>query len=399
MKRSYITRHIIAGMLIAVISFAWCVWTEGKIPRVVKHTGAGESLGERWDWALNEGKAAQNYKGFWVGYSVTKWMSVNEYYGDNCIYHRDSGVTIEKLVDGGMVIRTEETDEDELRKVTLMALQSLGDEEAAEELDEGDYDEKGYAEKELAILALYENEGGKLRIEDVKIRRIDQRFEPQGDVLYWLGHAEDGESVDLLWNVFSNVDATNLRKRLVMAIGIHDAPRHVVPVLEKIAVDNYRLKVRENAIFWLGQQEGEESVSVLEGILEDERDSELRDKAIFALYCHGSDRAITLLSGAARNDRSTKVKKEAVFWLGQMAAKKTLDVLSDIAVDAEETEVQEHAVFAISQHSDDEAVPTLIRIARTHYNPEVRKKAIFWLGQTEDDRALDFFVELLREDE
>ena len=398
MKRSQITRHIIAGLFIAAISFAWCVWTEGKIPRVVKHTGGGESLQKRWDWASTEGSAVQQSGGFWIGYSVTKWMSENQYYGDNCVYHRSGGITIEQLVGDGLDIHSNKVDEeDELRKVTLRALRNLGDTEAVKEYEENDYEDE-YTERELAILAYYDTGRDKTYLEDVKIRRMDQRLKSGGDVLYWLGHSKNDESVQLMWNIFQGERASSLRERLVMAIGVHDAPGLVVPVLNKIVSGDFKGDVKEDAIFWMGQQEGNESLNVLEDILNKERDPELREKTVFALYCHESDGAIGVLSETAKSDRSTKVRKEAIFWLGQMAARKTLDVLSDIVVDSDETELQEHAVFAISQHSDDEAVPTLIHIAKTHHNPKVRKKAIFWLGQTEDDRALDFFVELLRDD-
>ena len=398
MKRSNLFRHIVAGVLIAAISFGWYVWTEGRVPKVIKHTGGSESLQERWQWALQEGKNAGHCEGFWVGYSIVKWMSAHEFYGDDCIYHKTGGRTIQQLVSGDMIIRCEETDEgDELKRITLEALKNLSDDRVSEKLRGESYDED-HAQREIAILAFYEMEKGPPRLKDVKIRRMDQRFEPKGDVLYWVGHVEDGESIHLLWDFFNETEATRLQRHIVTAMGVHDAPGEVVPVLEKIACGGCRLKVRENAIFWLGQQKGEESLAALRRLLKDEEDSKLREKVIFALYCHMGDEAISVLTDAAKRDRSTKVRKEAVFWLGQMAATKTLDILSDIVVDSDEREIQEHAVFAISQHSNDEAVPTLIKIARNHRDPEVRKKAIFWLGQTEDERALDFFVEILKDD-
>ncbi|UCE19428.1 MAG: HEAT repeat domain-containing protein [Gemmatimonadota bacterium] len=399
MKQSNHIRQIVAGILIAAACFGWYVLTEGKIPQVVRYDGGDEPLVEKWKWALNEGKSVQDHDAFWIGYSVTKWMSPHEFYGDDCIYRRGGGRTIQQLISGDTIIRLEETDEgDDLRRITLGALKNLGDDEAAEKLQREYHDDEDRAERDLAILAYYETTKNTPRLEDVKIRRMDRRYEPEGDVLYWLGHTEDGESIDLLWDLFHEADRLKLQKHIATAIGVHDAPKEVVPLLEKIACGDYREKLRENAIFWLGQQKGEESLRVLKRLLRDERDFELREKVIFSIYCYGGEEAISILSDAARGDRSTKVRKEAVFWLGQLAAAKTLDILSDIAIDSEETEIQEHAVFAISQHSDDEAVPTLIKIAKTHRNPEVRKKAIFWLGQTEDERALDFFVELLKGD-
>jgi HEAT repeat protein len=263
--------------------------------------------------------------------------------------------------------------------------------------DEDNGDVEGYAERELAILTWIESNGSGVHCQDLKMRRMDQYLDLRRNTLYWLRHAEDEESIDLLLNMFQSPMASGIAPDIVMVIGIHDTPGKVVPVLDDFACGPYSSDIRENAIFWLGQQKTENALESLGKVLDREPVTDLRKKVVFALYCHGSDGAVTKLNKTARDDQNQDVRKEAIFWLGQMATVKTLDVLSDIAIDAKETEIQEQAVFAISQHADSEAVPLLIRIARAHRNPEVRKKAIFWLGQTGDDRALEFFVELLRD--
>jgi len=398
MKRLIFNRHISGGLLVAAILCVWCVWTQGTLPNVVTYAGEGDPLQKRWEWALGEAAAGGYDHGFWIGYSITKWIGENEFYGDDCIRRRESGRTIEELI-GGRRFKEEGTDEeDELKRATLLALWNLGDEKAISKLREEGFWNEGRVEKEVAILVLYEMEKAAPRLEDVEIRRIDQRFDPEGYALFWLGHAGDEQSIDLLWDRLGDADGTALQKRIVTAVGIHHTPEHVVPVLEKVACGDYGKKVRGDAIFWLGQQEGRESVTVLKRLVREEEDAKLREKVIFSLHCHDGDEAISVLADAARTDRSTKVRKNAVFWLGQMAARKTLDILSEVAFDSDETEIQEHAVFAISQHSDREAVPMLIEIAKKHRNPQVRKKAIFWLGQTDDERALNFFVELLRDE-
>lgn len=91
-----------------------------------------------------------------------------------------------------------------------------------------------------------------------------------------------------------------------------------------------------------------------------------------------------------------RVREQAVFWLGQAAgeagAKDLTDMVGDDSLDRD---VREHAVFALSQQPRDVGVPALIQIARTNRDPDVRKKAFFWLGQTGDPRAVALFEEVL----
>jgi HEAT repeat protein len=95
--------------------------------------------------------------------------------------------------------------------------------------------------------------------------------------------------------------------------------------------------------------------------------------------------------GAAR-----RVREQAVFWLGQAAGEAAVKNLTDlVGDDSLDRDVREHAVFALSQQPRDVGVPALIQIARANRDPEVRKRAFFWLGQTGDPRAVALFEEVL----
>ncbi len=91
-----------------------------------------------------------------------------------------------------------------------------------------------------------------------------------------------------------------------------------------------------------------------------------------------------------------KVREQAVFWLGQAAGEAAVkDLAAMVGDDSLDRDVREHAVFALSQQPREVGVPALIQVARTNRDPEVRRKAFFWLGQTNDPRALALFEEVL----
>lgn len=103
-----------------------------------------------------------------------------------------------------------------------------------------------------------------------------------------------------------------------------------------------------------------------------------------------------LLRLARDDQRPAKVRQQAVFWVGQAAGDAATRELSALVDESDtDVEVRERAVFALSQRPADEAVPALLRVARTSPSPRLRKRAIFWLGQSKDQRALAYFEQVL----
>jgi len=103
-----------------------------------------------------------------------------------------------------------------------------------------------------------------------------------------------------------------------------------------------------------------------------------------------------LVSLARDAAASRRVRQQAVFWLGQAAGEAAVKDLADmVSDDSLDRDIREHAVFALSQQPRDVGVPALIQIARSNKDREVRRKAFFWLGQTNDPRAVALFEEIL----
>jgi hypothetical protein len=108
-------------------------------------------------------------------------------------------------------------------------------------------------------------------------------------------------------------------------------------------------------------------------------------------------RALNELVRLARNDSRQRVREQALFWLAQKAGKKAASTITEAIENDPDTEVKKKAVFALSQMPKDESIPLLIDQAKRNKNPVVRKEAIFWLGQSGDPRALDFISSVLAE--
>ena len=125
------------------------------------------------------------------------------------------------------------------------------------------------------------------------------------------------------------------------------------------------------------------------------RDADKEGEILAALSLHEHPTVVPLLIDLARHDASTKIRQDALFWLGQKAGVKAAAELRRAVDDDPNEDVKEHAVFAISQLPRERSVPMLIDLVKTHKSRAVRKRAMFWLAQTSDPRALDLIEEIL----
>lgn len=277
--------------------------------------------------------------------------------------------------------------------------------------------------RNLGVFVLHDNNA----LARLEVYNLERPHDYSGLPVYWLGRAGTDESLTYLKGLAEAQTDAKLSEQAVTAIALHDDQR-IGGMLKQFISDSKVRRVRNTAVFWLGQVGGE--LPFLADLARnDQAEVELRRQAVFAigisrdqmalttlqnLYQSVSQRevkkqivfavsinenqneAVTYLISLATSERDPDVKKQAIFWLGQKAGERSLKFLGDtVGSNDADTEVQKQAVFAISQRPKDEAVPLLINIARTHAKAAVRRQAIFWLGQSGDERAVAFFKELL----
>ena len=143
-------------------------------------------------------------------------------------------------------------------------------------------------------------------------------------------------------------------------------------------------EVREQAVFWLSQVPGEETVAALDSILQDPKsDPEIQEKAIFALSQHRSPRAAAILcTYSGRRDRPADLREKSIFWLGQRRSAENQQCLRDLYKNLDTDDLKEKVIFSLSQMGGADNYRWLMDIAlNTRENIELRKKALFWAGQ------------------
>jgi HEAT repeat protein len=245
-----------------------------------------------------------------------------------------------------------------------------------------------------------------LRVADKQIGRVrvfsaDCPLDFAGLPLTWLEGVKPEQSVELLTSLATSGDPEESYGKkasshnAVMAIAMHDAPA-ADQALERLIQPGQAEHLREQVIFWVGNQRGKKGLELLRKYAKNDSSDRIRDKATFAFSQSKDHAGVDDLLDMARKDPSPHVRGQAIFWLAQIGGRKEAEQITAAIENDPETEVKKKAVFALSQMHDGDGVPLLINLARTHKNPAVRKQAIFWLGQTHDPRAVDFLAELLK---
>ena len=192
-------------------------------------------------------------------------------------------------------------------------------------------------------------------------------------------------AVPILKTVLARRDAESvcLRRKAVWLVSQKRSPETSAILLGAVRSDPDR-EVREQAVFWLSQVPGEETVAALDSILRDPKtDPEIQDKAIFALSQHRSARAGAILrTFAERRDAPSELREKAIFWLGQHRSPDNAAFLKSLFAKLENEDLKEKVIFSLSQMGGADNYRWLMDIAlNPNENIEIRKKALFWAGQ------------------
>lgn len=373
-----------------------CIWLPGPFIRAqsVKVSHAPQtlaSLDARWAWAVKTSNELKGKTDFYIGYSIQRMMGEHANIG-SCADGHTGKKTLYEIVYG----KEPPTSKSSLWKQSVSELARM----VLEDTKKHKMPEKKVL-KEVAILFRFSSPmKSSVDLRDIKVSNLDMGVELNNCPLYWLGKAENKESINQLEQMFKETDktaSTRVKERIVMAVGIHgdSTTLQASGFLEKVLKSQEPEKVRGQAAFWLGQQQHVKAVNILLDTVANDPSRNVREKAVFGLYLINLDEADDALIQLAKHGKEREVRKKAIFWLGQKAVKRTAEVLTDVVNEDKDLEIQKAAVFALSQLPNADGIPQLIKIAKSHKSLTIRKNAIFWLSQSEDTRALDTIIEIV----
>jgi HEAT repeat protein len=218
------------------------------------------------------------------------------------------------------------------------------------------------------------------------------------EAVQWMGQLHSERAAAALEDIALRSPDDGLREKAMFALSEQNLPRGQA-VLRRVAEgDDVPSRIREKAIFQLGQRRSTDNAQFLRDLFgrlgKSDRNEGIRKGILFSLAQMrgvGNDR--WLLTVAADPSQSIEVRKHALWTAGEAGVPAT--ELIPVYDRTTERAIKEHLILVLSESRDRAAADKLIDIARNDRDVEMRKKAIFWLGQTHDPRVQQLLLDII----
>ena len=259
--------------------------------------------------------------------------------------------------------------------------------------------------RNLAIFLLRDPSAN--QITRMEIYNLERKREYSGYPVYWLGRANNEESLNYLRAIAAASPLDMLSERAVLGIALHDDSR-VGGMLKNFVTSSPNQRIRSTSVYWLGLVGGEQTflaslvrndseekkirtaaahaigrsrergtIAILQGLYEGLKDPEIRRSVISAASNSVDEQAaFTFLLNIAKNDADIESRRTAVRRLGDFEREDATEELMKIYQNDANIEVKRAALRSLGETKNPRAQSRLNEIARTDANPELRKTAI-----------------------
>jgi HEAT repeat protein len=276
--------------------------------------------------------------------------------------------------------------------------------------------------RNLAIFLLRDPAGN--QITRMEVYNLERKREYSGYPVYWLGRANNEESLNYLRAIAAATPLDKLSERAVIGIALHDDAR-VGGMLKSFVSTSPNQRIRSLSVYWLGQTGGEQTflatlvrndaeeiklrrsaayaigqsrdpggVATLQNLYETVKEVEIRRSVISAAGNRYEEQpAFTFLLGIAKSDPDWESRRTAVRQLGHFKNDTAADELMKIFTNDAHTEVKKAALRSLGETKSPRGQVRLFEIARADTNTELRKAAIRAIGER-GEAAVDDLLKL-----
>ena len=276
--------------------------------------------------------------------------------------------------------------------------------------------------RSLAIFVLRDPSAN--QITRMEIFNLERKREYSGYPVYWLGRANNEESLNYLRAIAAATPLDTLSERAVLGIALHDDLR-VSGMLKNFIINSPNQRIRSSAVYWLGQTGGEleflgslvrndaedrnlrrkaahaigeshdrGTMAMIQSLYQDVKDLEIRRSVISAAGNSDEEQpAFAFLLGVAKSDSEWESRRSATRQLGHFQRDDVADELMKIYSSDANLEVKKAALRSLAETKSPKAQARLLEVARSDANAELRKQAVRVLGQR-GEAAVDDLLKL-----
>lgn len=264
--------------------------------------------------------------------------------------------------------------------------------------------------RNLAVFVL--RDSGNNQVTRMEVYNLERKREYGGYPVYWLGRANNEESLNYLRGLADAAPINLLSERAVLAISLHDDAR-VASLLKNFIRTSQNQRIRSSSVYWLGQVGGEQAflgdivrsesedrklrrqaahaigegrdrgaLALLQNLYDTVKDSEVHRSIVQAAGDNQEqEAAFVFILKVAKNDPDREARRTAVRQLGQFEREAAVDELMKIYASDTDMEVKRTVLHALAETRNPRAQARLLELARTEPNSELRRQAIHVLAE------------------
>jgi len=289
----------------------------------------------------------------------------------------------------------------ETKLAALNALMNMNSERAVPILEkilqDRDPDKAELRQQAIFLLSQHMGEDSPALLMD--LARNDPDPEVRQMAIYWLAQSQSDEVVPFLEEILFESGSAEQSEYAIHALAQMGNAR-AADLLKRAALDeSLPLEAREQAIFWLGHEGGEEHLDFLMEMFAQVADVGLKENLLHGIaQSESADEKVTawFMKIIFDEREDIEIRQTALFWAGQQG-KLNPDELADLYEQVEDPDMREQVIFVLSQSGSTDAFDVLLDLAGKEGNHDLRQQLIFWIGQSDDPRAEEFILEILEE--
>lgn len=247
--------------------------------------------------------------------------------------------------------------------------------------------------RNLAIFLLRDPSSN--QITRMEVYNLERKREYSGYPVYWLGRANNEESLNYLRAIAAATPLDRLSERAVLGIALHDDAR-VGGMLKNFISTSPNQRIRSTSVYWLGQVGGESTF--LASMVRNEADeNKLRRSAAYAIGQSRDRGTIALLQNLYETIKEVDIRRSVISAAGNSIDEQpAFAFLLSVAKNDPDWESRRTAVRQLGHFKRDDAAEELIKIYNSDTNIEVKRAALRSLAETKNPRAQARLLEVAR---
>ena len=205
----------------------------------------------------------------------------------------------------------------EVREQAVFWLSQVKSEEALHALEAILRETNDAELQEKAVFAISQHGGERAaRVLLELAQRPNASVELREQAVFWIGQTGGAGGTQALVELYPKLNDPELKERTIFAIAQGNNAESRRWLVERAKDRSENREVRKNALFWAGQTGGL-TAEDLAGLYSSLTDVEMKEQVIFVASQRRQREAVDFLMKVAREEQDQKLRERAIFWLGQ----------------------------------------------------------------------------------